>query len=63
MKIETAIDSVAQIFLECHGNGKLPNDSEDVEICPKCGGFGFIKREKKPDNKETSILRVTSHPK
>ncbi len=35
--------------LKCHGNGKLLNDSEDVEICPKCGGFGFVKKEKKPD--------------
>jgi RecJ-like exonuclease len=31
--------------LECNGNGKLLSDSEDIEICPKCGGFGFIKKE------------------
>jgi DnaJ-class molecular chaperone len=32
--------------IECDGNGKMPNDSEDLEVCPKCGGFGFIKKEK-----------------
>jgi hypothetical protein len=35
--------------LKCDGNGKLLNDSEGIEICPKCGGFGFIKKEKDPD--------------
>jgi len=35
--------------LECDGNGKLLNDSDDTKICPKCGGFGFIKKEKEPD--------------
>jgi rRNA maturation endonuclease Nob1 len=39
---------------ECSGNGKLLNDSEDIEICPKCGGFGFIKKEKDPDKKKES---------
>jgi len=37
--------------VECNGNGKLLNDSEGTEICPKCGGFGFIKKEKDPDGK------------
>jgi len=40
--------------LECDGNGKLLNDSEDTEICPQCGGFGFIKKEKEPDKKKNS---------
>jgi hypothetical protein len=40
--------------LKCDGNGKLLSDSEDIEICPKCGGFGFIKKEKDPDKKENS---------
>lgn len=31
--------------IECNGNGKLLNDSEDIEVCPKCGGFGFVKKE------------------
>ncbi len=35
--------------LECNGNGKLATDSEDIQICPKCGGFGFIKKEKESD--------------
>jgi len=47
--------------LECDGNGKLLNlnDSDDTEICPKCGGFGFIKKEKESDKKKNSkvILR------
>ncbi len=37
--------------IECKGNGKLLNDSEGYEICPKCGGFGFIRKEKEPDRK------------
>jgi len=37
--------------LECNGNGKLLNDSEDIEICAICGGFGFIIKEKDPDKK------------
>jgi DnaJ-class molecular chaperone len=35
--------------IECDGNGKLLNESEEVEVCPSCGGFGFIKKEKVPD--------------
>ena len=34
---------------ECDGNGKLLKDSEDIEVCPKCGGFGFIKKEEDPN--------------
>lgn len=37
--------------IECDGNGKLLGDSEDIEVCPKCGGFGFIKKEKETDQK------------
>jgi DnaJ-class molecular chaperone len=40
--------------LECGGNGKLLNDSDDIEICPKCGGFGFIRKEKDLDKKKDS---------
>jgi len=39
---------------ECDGNGKLLNDSEDTEICQKCGGFGFIRKEKEPERKKHS---------
>ncbi|OGQ12580.1 MAG: hypothetical protein A2026_22645 [Deltaproteobacteria bacterium RBG_19FT_COMBO_46_12] len=35
--------------IECEGNGKLLNEFEDIEICPRCGGFGFIKKEEEPD--------------
>lgn len=38
--------------LKCNGNGKLLSDSEDVQICPKCGGFGFVKKENKPEKKK-----------
>jgi rRNA maturation endonuclease Nob1 len=41
---------------ECSGNGKLFNDSEDIEICPKCGGFGFIKKETDSDKIKDSKL-------
>jgi DnaJ-class molecular chaperone len=40
--------------IECEGNGKLLSDSDDTEICPKCGGFGFIKKEEEPDKKKNS---------
>jgi DnaJ-class molecular chaperone len=33
---------------QCNGNGKLLGDSGDIEVCPKCGGFGFIKKEEDP---------------
>ena len=36
---------------KCNGNGKLLNDSEDIEVCPKCGGFGFIKKRGGPIKK------------
>jgi DnaJ-class molecular chaperone len=35
--------------IECNGNGKLLNESEDIEVCPRCGGFGFIKKKEDPD--------------
>jgi hypothetical protein len=38
--------------LECNGNGKLLNECEDIEVCSKCGGFGFIKKEGGPDKKK-----------
>jgi DnaJ-class molecular chaperone len=34
---------------ECDGSGKLLNEFEDVEVCPRCGGFGFIKKEEDSD--------------
>jgi hypothetical protein len=40
------------LCMECDGNGKLLSDSEDVAVCPKCGGFGFIKKEEDPDGIE-----------
>ena len=40
--------------LECNGNGKLLTDSDDIQICPKCGGFGFVKKENEPDKKKDS---------
>ncbi len=40
--------------LECDGNGKLLTDSDDIQICPKCGGFGFVKKENEPDKKKDS---------
>lgn len=37
------------ICFECNGNGKLLNDPGEMEICPRCGGFGFIRKEEGPD--------------
>jgi phage FluMu protein Com len=39
---------------ECNGNGKLLTDSGGIEVCPRCGGFGFIKKEEEPDQKRDS---------
>ena len=36
------------ICYECNGNGKLLNDPENMEVCPRCGGFGFIRKEEDP---------------
>ncbi len=38
--------------LECHGSGKILNEPEDIEVCSKCGGFGFIKKERGPGKKK-----------
>jgi hypothetical protein len=37
------------VCVRCDGSGKLLNDSGDIEISPRCGGFGFIKKEEDPD--------------
>ena len=38
--------------IECDGNGILLNEFEDIEVCLRCGGFGFIKKEENPDTNE-----------
>jgi RecJ-like exonuclease len=44
---------------ECDGNGKLLNEFEDIEVCPRCGGFGFIKKEEDPDkNGIVSLIKI-----
>ena len=50
--------------LECNGNGKLLNDPENIEVCPKCGGFGFIKKEKESDKERVvnpSLMMSKNH--
>ncbi|HUL30877.1 MAG TPA: hypothetical protein VLZ03_10545 [Thermodesulfobacteriota bacterium] len=47
--------------IECDGNGKLLIDSRDVEVCPKCGGFGYIKKEKLGDPDRTNDGEVFVH--
>ena len=42
------------LCIECDGNGKLLNDSEDIEVCQKCGGFGFIKKEEGSNRRRES---------
>ncbi len=29
----------------CNGKGKLPESHDELEVCRRCGGFGFIKKE------------------
>jgi RecJ-like exonuclease len=48
---------------ECKGHGRVLNHSEDLEICPKCGGLGFIKKEKNPDRKGTVSLSLIINDK
>jgi PHP family Zn ribbon phosphoesterase len=36
---------------DCKSNGYILNPER--HSCPKCGGFGFIKKEKGPCNNET----------
>lgn len=49
--------------IECDGNGKLLNEFEDIEVCPKCGGFGFIKKEEGPDKNGTASLIINVEEK
>ena len=44
--------------LECNGNGKLLIDSDVIQICPKCGGFGFVREENVPDKKKIAALSL-----
>ena len=32
---------------DCKGKGKLPKDPDGFIVCSRCGGGGFIKKEKK----------------
>jgi DnaJ-class molecular chaperone len=29
----------------CGGMGKSSNGNEEVEVCSRCGGFGWVKKE------------------
>jgi DnaJ-class molecular chaperone len=29
----------------CQGDGKLPNPTEEIGVCKKCGGFGLIRKK------------------
>ncbi len=42
------------LCLKCKGNGRLLVDSDNIQICPKCGGFGFVKKEDEQDEKKDS---------
>jgi RecJ-like exonuclease len=44
--------------IECDGNGKLINESEDIEVCPRCGGFGFVKKEEGSDKNGVASLKI-----
>jgi len=32
---------------DCKGKGKFPQGPDDFIVCSRCGGNGFIKKEKK----------------
>jgi len=44
-------------------NGKLLNDSEDSEICPKCGALGLSEKKKKPIGRRTPSRSLISDRK
>ena len=41
----------------CNRNAKLPEDPDNFNPCAKCGGFGFIPREKRVPKKNRRYAR------
>ena len=39
----------------CNGKGRLPKHPQGFDVCGKCGGFGFVKKE--PDE-DVNTLQV-----
>ncbi len=35
----------------CNGEGKLPEDYDGTRVCPKCGGFGIVKKKETADER------------
>ncbi len=40
----------------CDGKGRLPKHPRGFDVCTKCGGFGFVKKEPEED---VNTLHVT----
>lgn len=47
--------------IECNGNGKLFNESGEVEVCRRCGGFGFVKKEEVSDGNGRPHLIINNN--
>ncbi len=37
---------------DCNGKGKFPIGFDGFIVCPRCGGNGFIKKEKKASEED-----------
>jgi DnaJ-class molecular chaperone len=40
----------------CNGEGKFPKDPGGFDVCLKCGGFGFVRREPEEDMNTSLII-------
>jgi DnaJ-class molecular chaperone len=40
----------------CNGEGKILKDPGGFDVCLKCGGFGFVKREPEKDMNTSPII-------
>jgi RecJ-like exonuclease len=52
-----------QSCTECDGDGKFLNEFEEVEVCQRRGGFGFVKKAKGPDRNGIARLIINVEQK
>ncbi len=41
----------------CNGKGRLPKHPRGFEVCSKCGGFGFVKKEPEEDVNTSHVTK------
>jgi len=47
----------------CKGEGRLPKHPRGFDVCSKCGGFGFVKRESEEDVNTSHVTKGGRSPK